>query len=159
MAFPLPLNTQPMEARLVAELPTDGGWQFEPKWDGFRCLAFKSGKQVELRAKSGKSLARYFPDVIECLRALPARKFVCDGELVIVARDRVSFADLQLRLHPAASRVAKLAAAQPAHLLWFDCLANETSVLLSAPLVQRRAALEKLAGRGSSCISVSPFTR
>jgi ATP-dependent DNA ligase len=77
--FPLPLDTAPMEAKLVEELPSGDGWQFEPKWDGFRCLIFKSGKDVDLRAKSGKPLSRYFPDVVERVRAMPQKKFVLDG--------------------------------------------------------------------------------
>ncbi|HYD86873.1 MAG TPA: ATP-dependent DNA ligase [Vitreimonas sp.] len=156
--FPLPLDTAPMEARLTEELPTDPGWQFEPKWDGFRCLAFKSGKDVDLRAKSGKPLARYFPDVVERVRAMPGKSFVVDGELVIAAEGGFSFEALQLRLHPAASRVAKLAAAQPAQLLLFDCLADARRTLLDKPLIERRAALEKLY-RDTSGIRLSPYTR
>lgn len=158
MGFAIPLATPPMEARLVAALPEDAGWQFEPKWDGFRCLVFKSNQHVELRAKSGKSLARYFPDIVACVRALPARNFVCDGELVIIAAGRLSFESLQLRLHPAASRVAKLAAAQPARLLLFDCLAQGRRVLLEQPLHVRRAALEQLMKSSNDCIALSPFT-
>src|SRR5438045_9503516 len=114
MEFPLPLDLPPMEARLVDDLPEDPGWQFEPKWDGFRCLAFKAGEEVELRAKSGKPLGRYFPDVVELLQAQPVERFVVDGELTIAVKGALSFAALQLRLHPAASRVRTLAAATPA---------------------------------------------
>ena len=99
-----------MEARLVEELPRDDGWQFEPKWDGFRCLAFRAGDEVELRAKSGKTLARYFPELVATLRALGPDRFVIDGELAIPIRDTLSFDALQARLHPAESRVRKLAA-------------------------------------------------
>ena len=157
--FPLPLTTAPMEARLVDNLPKDEGWQYEPKWDGFRCLAFKSGGEVELRAKSGKSLSRYFPDVVERVRALRKKSFVVDGELIIIDGNALSFEALQLRLHPAASRVAKLAADQPAQLLLFDCLANGQKSLLAAPLTQRRAALESLIGKAARCIRLSPYTR
>jgi ATP-dependent DNA ligase len=157
--FPLPVETtRPMEARLVETLPADDGWQFEPKWDGFRCLAFKSGKDVDLRAKSGKPLARYFPDVVEKVRAMKAKEFVIDGELIIVDEGALSFEALQLRLHPAASRVAKLASAQPAQLLLFDCLAVGKKSFLQAPLRERRAALEKLVGDGAPGICLSPFT-
>jgi ATP-dependent DNA ligase len=156
--FPLPLDTAPMEARLVDDLPAEDGWQFEPKWDGFRCLAFKSGKDVDLRAKSGKPLSRYFPDVVERVRVMPQRSFVLDGELVIVDKGAFSFEALQLRLHPAASRVAKLAAAQPAQLLLFDVLHNGRRALLDAPLLERRAALEQLY-RDEPCIQLSPYTR
>src|SRR5213078_1740609 len=104
---PLP----PMEAKSVEEIPTADGWQCEPKWDGFRCLAFRRGKEIYLQSKSGQPLARYFPDIVVALSRLPAKKFVLDGELVIDFAGRFSFDELQLRLHPAASRVQKLAAA------------------------------------------------
>jgi len=156
--FPLPLTTSPMEAKLVEELPADEGWQFEPKWDGFRCLTFKCGREVDLRAKSGKPLSRCFPDIVERVRAMPQKSFVLDGELAIVENGAFSFEALQLRLHPAASRVAKLAAAQPARLLLFDVLHNGRRSLLDAPLIERRAALEKLY-REKPCIQLSPYTR
>ena len=156
--FPLPLDTAPMEAKLVEDLPRGEGWQFEPKWDGFRCLIFKSGKDVDLRAKSGKPLSRYFPDVVERVRAMPQKKFVLDGELAIVENGAFSFGALQLRLHPAASRVAKLAAAQPAQVLLFDCLHDGRRSLLDKPLTERRAALEKLY-RKTPSIELSPYTR
>jgi ATP-dependent DNA ligase len=156
--FPLPLDTAPMEAKLVEEVPGDDGWQFEPKWDGFRCLLFKSGSDVDLRAKSGKPLSRYFPDVVERVKAMPQNRFVLDGELVIVDNGSFSFEALQLRLHPAASRVAKLAAAQPAQVLLFDCLHDGRKSLIGKPLVERRTALEKRY-RKTPCIQISPYTR
>lgn len=159
-AFALPVETtRPMEARLAEALPADDGWRYEPKWDGFRCLAFKAGKAVELRAKSGKSLSRYFPDVVERVRAMRTKAFVIDGELIIVADGALSFEALQLRLHPAASRVAKLAAAQPAQLLAFDCLAVGARSLLQAPLTERRQALEELLGGGAPGVRLSPYAR
>src|SRR3954464_9421505 len=103
----VPLGLEPMEAKLVTELPMGPGWQFEPKWDGFRCLAFRAGREVDLRAKSGKPLARYFPEVADNLLALSAKRFVLDGELVIPEGDSLSFDALQLRLHPAESRIRK----------------------------------------------------
>jgi ATP-dependent DNA ligase len=102
-----------MEAKLVTELPKDSGWQFEPKWDGFRCLAFRAGGDVEIKAKSGKSLSRFFPEVLENLRAVSAKTFVLDGELVIPVDGALSFDALQMRLHPAASRIERLPAAVP----------------------------------------------
>ncbi|MBV8653706.1 MAG: ATP-dependent DNA ligase, partial [Alphaproteobacteria bacterium] len=100
-----------MEARREGELPRAGGpWQYEPKWDGFRCLAFKSGDAVDLRAKSGKPLGRYFPEVVALLRTVDAPQFVVDGELVIEQDGRLDFEALQMRLHPAESRIRKLAA-------------------------------------------------
>src|SRR3954471_12983675 len=144
-ALPIPLDFAPMEAKLVDELPTDPGWRFEPKWDGFRCLAFRAGDEVELRAKSGKPLGRYFPDVVAMLKALPVKRFVIDGELTIAVDGQLSFDALQLRLHPAESRVRKLAAETPAGLVLFDCLLDAKGrSLLDAPLSTRRRELDAL---------------
>jgi ATP-dependent DNA ligase len=143
--LPLPLDFAPMEAKLTGMLPTDAGWRFEPKWDGFRCLAFRSGDQVDLRAKSGKPLARYFPDMAAVLKALPADRFILDGELTIPVNGELSFDALQMRLHPAESRVRKLAAETPAVFVLFDCLMDAKGrSLADAPLTERRAALEAL---------------
>ena len=159
MAFALPLTTETMEAKLVEALPSDAGWQFEPKWDGFRCLAYKSGGKVDLRAKSGKPLARFFPDIVERVGAMRADDFVIDGEIIIVDHGKLAFEALQMRLHPAASRVAKLAKEQPAQLMLFDCLARNGESLIKEPLSVRRAALEKLVGKGAPCVQLSPYTR
>src|SRR4030095_9701329 len=102
---PLP----PMEARLVDEIPTGSGWQYEPKWDGFRCVAFRNGEQIHLQSKAGQPLPRYFSDIVGALSRLPQQQFVLDGELVVPVGGALSFDELQLRLHPAASRVQKLA--------------------------------------------------
>lgn len=137
-----------MEAKLTDDLPIGPGWRFEPKWDGFRCLAFRSGAAVELRAKSGKPLGRYFPDMVATLSALPVEQFVLDGELTIPVDGELSFDALQMRLHPAESRVRKLAAEAPANLVLFDCLADARGrSLVEAPLSERRAALEALFAR------------
>src|SRR5258708_10642075 len=125
-ALPVPLDIQPMESKLVDKLPDGPDWQFEPKWDGFRCLAFRAGDAVELRAKSGKSLSRYFPEMVASLRALPARRFVVDGELAVPQGDTLSFDALQMRLHPAESRIRKLSAETPAIYILFDCLLGPT---------------------------------
>src|SRR5438105_9908575 len=101
---PLP----PMEARAVEQIPIGDGWQYEPKWDGFRCIAFRDGDTIYLQSKAGQPLARYFPDVVDNLAKLPQQQFVLDGELVIPVGGALSFNELQLRLHPAASRVQKL---------------------------------------------------
>ncbi len=146
--LPIPLDFAPMEAKLADDLPVDPGWRFEPKWDGFRCLAFRAGGEVELRAKSGKPLDRYFPDMVAALKALPVERFVVDGELTISVNGELSFDALQMRLHPAESRVRKLAAATPATLVLFDCLADAKGhSLAAAPLTERRAALEALFAR------------
>ena len=145
MDFPLGLDTKPMEARSVAALPEGLEWQFEPKWDGFRCLAFKSGDAVELRAKSGKPLGRYFPEMLEALRQATGGQFVLDGELVLRRDGALAFEALQDRLHPAASRVRTLAAATPAELILFDCLADPDGPMLDRDLGGRRAALAAVA--------------
>src|SRR4051812_33116949 len=100
----------PMEALSVDEIPAGQQWQYEPKWDGFRCLAFRDGRKVQLQSKSGQPLGRYFPELIEALLALKADKFVLDGEIVIPEGNGLSFDELLLRLHPAESRVRKLSA-------------------------------------------------
>jgi ATP-dependent DNA ligase len=158
----VPLDTPPMEARLVDELPDGNGWQFEPKWDGFRCLAFRDGEAVELRAKSGKTLTRYFPDMAAALRETPIERFVLDGELAIPIGETLSFDALQLRLHPAESRVRKLAAETPAIFILFDILLTpDNKSLIPAPLRERRAALEALFPRlaGQKMLRLSPYTR
>ncbi|PDT50251.1 ATP-dependent DNA ligase [Sinorhizobium fredii] len=148
--FALPVSTAPMEARSATEIPSDGAWQYEPKWDGFRCLAFKSGKEVDLRAKSGKPLGRFFPEVIALLQQLGASQFVVDGELVIEVDGRLSFDALQMRLHPAASRVQKLSQQTPARLILFDMLVDAKGVILTdKPLPIRRAALEAFAAENA----------
>ena len=121
----IPLDLAPMEAKLVTELPTEAGWQFEPKWDGFRCLAFRAGADVEIKAKSGKSLSRFFPEVLENLRAVSPKTFVLDGELVIPVDGALSFDALQMRLHPAESRIVRLSNETPATFIVFDCLAAQ----------------------------------
>jgi ATP-dependent DNA ligase len=133
----------PMEALLAAELPDGKGWQFEPKWDGFRCLARRDGGEVTLTSKSGKPLGRYFPDVVQMLEAVKEREFLLDGELIIPVGDALSFDALQLRLHPAESRVRKLAAEHPAELMLFDLLDIGGKDLTPEPLGERRKALEK----------------
>ena len=103
-----------MEARSVDAIPAGEEWQYEPKWDGFRCLLARDGDSVSMRSKSGQDLARYFPEVVAAARDLRARKFVLDGELVVQIGRRFSFDDLLQRIHPAASRVRKLSEEQPA---------------------------------------------
>lgn len=161
-ALAVPLSIQPMEARLVDKLPQEAGWQFEPKWDGFRCLAFRAAEEVELRAKSGKPLSRYFPEVVAMLGGLAPQRFVVDGELAIPLGKILSFDALQARLHPAESRVRKLAAETRAIFILFDCLmtADEAS-LVQAPLKNRRAALEDFfesSGHQAS-LKLTPYTR
>jgi ATP-dependent DNA ligase len=153
------LDTPPMEARLAGEIPEGRGWQFEPKWDGFRCLAFRDGGAVELMSKSGKPLGRYFPEIGKALLALAEQRFVLDGELVLPLGGVLSFAALQLRLHPAASRIAKLSHETPAQLMLFDCLQMGKEVMLDRPLGDRREALERfMRGVGGPRLRLSPAT-
>lgn len=157
-----PHSLAPMEAHLVATLPEEPGWQFEPKWDGFRCLAFRRGDEVDLRAKSGKPLARYFPEIVTGLRDVPLDPFVLDGELAIAQDDVLSFDALQMRLHPAETRIRKLAHETPAFLILFDALALPGEPHISKlPLTDRRRALEQAyaASAGNPYLRLSPFTR
>jgi ATP-dependent DNA ligase len=158
----IPLNLAPMEAQLVAELPMGDRWQYEPKWDGFRCIAFRAGEEVELRAKSGKSLTRFFPEVVVNLRAMPLNAFVIDGELIIEIGKVPDFEALQMRLHPAESRIKRLARDTPATLVAFDCLLHQPGKpLLSRPFSDRRRALETIAADmgGGNGLRVTSFTR
>jgi ATP-dependent DNA ligase len=150
---------EPMEAKLVDSLPAEPGWRFEPKWDGFRCLVFKDGEEVELQSKAGKPLGRYFPEVEAAVRALQAERLVLDGELVIETGGKLAFDALQARLHPAESRIRKLAAETPARIMVFDRLADDGGAsLLEARLTERRQALEALvAAEGSPDLLLSPY--
>lgn len=154
---------EPMEARSVDQLPDGKGWQYEPKWDGFRCVAFKDGATVRLQSKAGKPLERYFPDVVETVAALGARQCVLDGEIVIPVGGRLSFDELLLRVHPAASRVRKLVAEHPARLEVFDLLADERGKsLIERPLEERRERLEAFAKKyfdDASRLTLSRATR
>src|SRR5215470_4491411 len=118
---PLP----PMEALSVDEIPVGAEWQYEPKWDGFRCLVFRDGNKVELQSKSGQSLTRYFPELVEAAQKLKAGQYVLDGEIVVPRGKAFSFDDLLQRIHPAESRVRKLSAETPALLIVFDLLADD----------------------------------
>jgi len=152
-----------MEAQSVDEIPPEGDWQYEPKWDGFRCVVFRDGDSVELQSKAGQPLTRYFPEVVESVKAVKARQFVLDGELMVTAGRAFSFDDLLQRIHPAASRVARLSAEIPATLVVFDLLVDDSArSLVDLPLSTRRPALEEFAEtflRGSLGIHLSPATR
>ena len=135
-----------MEARSVDAIPRGSEWQYEPKWDGFRCLLSRDGDRVELRSKSGEDLTRYFPELVEAARKLKATDFVLDGEIVVRRGKAFSFDDLLQRIHPAASRVKKLAQETPGLFIAFDLLATTKDKKLSArPLGERRPALEAFA--------------
>ena len=164
MNLPVPLDLPPMEARLVAGIPSGDDWQFEPKWDGFRCLAFRDGDELALRSKSGQPFERYFPEIVARLQALDARRFVLDGELVVGVDGALSFDDLLQRIHPAESRVRLLARERPATFWVFDLLVDAAGkALLDAPLAERRTALEDFARRSippdDARLRLSPATR
>jgi len=152
----------PMEAVSVDEVPTGPQWQYEPKWDGFRCLIFRDGQKVELQAKSGKPLTRYFPEIVAAAQALQAKSFVLDGEIVVPDGAAFSFDALLQRIHPAASRIKRLAAETPALMIAFDLLADARGKsLVEMPLRERRPLLEAFADaqfRGAERFRLSPAT-
>jgi ATP-dependent DNA ligase len=156
--FPLP----PMEALSVDTIPEGEDWQYEPKWDGFRCLAFRDGGNVHLQSRSLQPLARYFPEVAEALAELDANHFVLDGEIAVPEGRGLSFDALLQRIHPAASRVKRLATETPAIYVVFDLLAvDDGKALLSIPLRERRARLEQFAAQyfvKGGLIRLSPVT-
>jgi len=156
-AHPL-ASTAPMEAKLVATLPDEGGWHYEPKWDGFRAIASRNGDAVEIMSKSGKSLARYFPEVVAMLAATRQQKFAIDGELILPVGDILSFDALQARLHPAESRIKRLSGQTPAQLMLFDCLSAANEDMLDRPFSERRRKLEQFharEGNGALLLSAS----
>ena len=160
MNLPVQPPYLPMEAVGVSALPEGHGWQYEPKWDGFRCLAFRDGSQVELVSKSGEPLARYFPEVVEAILHLPANRFAMDGEIFLP-----SFDGLLQRIHPAASRIAKLSKETPATYIVFDLLTDQDGINIAAlPLRERRPKLEQFAaqffpeGSAGERVQLSPAT-
>jgi ATP-dependent DNA ligase len=151
----------PMEARSAGALPSGDGWWFEPKWDGFRCVAFREGQDVRLQAKSSKPLERFFPEVVDMLRTLGPEPFIIDGELLVEAGGRFSFEALQARLHPSETRIRRLAAETPASLTLFDMLRSPTAGdLRERPLRERRTELERWASNlaNPGRLSVTPGT-
>jgi ATP-dependent DNA ligase len=162
MSLPLPKTYAPMEAEPARNLPPGPRWQYEPKWDGFRCLAFRDGNRVDLESKSGKPLTRYFPELVSSLAALRASKFVLDGEIVIPVDGNLSFDDLLMRIHPAVSRVAKLSKETPCLFIVFDLLVDgDGKQLIQLPLRERRKALEIFARkvmRSNNTLRLSPVT-
>jgi ATP-dependent DNA ligase len=162
MALALRPPFPPMEALSVDEIPSGPEWQYEPKWDGFRCLVFRDGGEVELQSKSGQPLTRYFPELVEAALAAKATRFVLDGEIAIPSNGAFSFDALLQRIHPAQSRVHKLAAETPALLIVFDLLVGaDGKALVDRPLRDRRKQLEAFARsylRGVKQIRLSPAT-
>jgi len=157
--LPVPEPIHPMEAKSVGELPVGDGWLYEPKWDGFRCLALKDGASVELQGKSGKPLARYFPEVVKMLSAINLKHAALDGELRIEIGGVASFDALQMRLHPAATRIKKLSEETPATLVVFDTLLNAKGLPIhELPLRKRQAELQRLARKFKNGLSMSEAT-
>ena len=163
MALELRPPIAPMEALPVETIPTGPDWQYEPKWDGFRCLAFRDGDDVRLWSKAGRPLNRYFPEMVAALGALDASAFVLDGELAVPADGGFSFDALLQRIHPAASRVKRLAGETPAIFIAFDLLAGaDGRSLMASPLQARRQQLDGFAQRyfpGHPSIRLSPATQ
>jgi ATP-dependent DNA ligase len=163
MALPISKDYPPMEAMSATTLPTGSEWQYEPKWDGFRCLAFRNEKNIDLQSKAGKPLTRYFPELAAALAKLKATKFVVDGEIVIPFEGGLSFDELLMRIHPSASRVEKLSRETPCVFIVFDLLLDgEGKSLVKLPLVERREALEKFASKNfirDGMIRLSPVTQ
>ena len=162
MSLPIKPGYPPMEALLVNEIPIGENWQYEPKWDGFRCLAFRDGDTVELQSKSGQSLGRYFPEIVAAIAQVKASTFVIDGELIITLDGEPSFDALLQRIHPAASRVTKLSNETPARFIVFDLLVDEKGgAIAEEPLRKRRQRLESFAKKflaKNKVIELSPKT-
>src|SRR5437763_13441855 len=148
-----------MLAKRVEELPPGDTWIFEPKWDGFRALVFRDGDEIMIQSRDEKPLNRYFPELVEPLLAqLPAR-CVLDGEIVIARNGALDFEALQLRIHPAASRVKLLAAQTPASVVFFDLLSVDDRDLRNEPFATRRAELESMLAKATPPIHITPATR
>jgi ATP-dependent DNA ligase len=163
MSLPVSKKFPPMEAQPATELPAGPEWHYEPKWDGFRCLAFRDDEKVELVSKSQKPLTRYFPELVAELSSLKAKKFVLDGEIVIPVDGTLSFDDLLMRIHPAESRIRKLSQQTPCVFIVFDLLVDDRGKsLIDLPLHERRRKLEIFAKKyfkKGGLIRLSPMTR
>lgn len=162
MTLPLPIDYAPMEADTAREIPSGPEWEYEPKWDGFRCLAFRDAGSIHIMSKSGQPLARYFPEITAALTALAAKEFVVDGELIVTQQRTLDFDALLQRIHPAESRIKKLSQETPATLMAFDLLVNDRGTDLTAQtLDERRSELEAFAEKylsGQERIRLSPRT-
>src|ERR1051326_5533766 len=162
MTLPLKQPYLPMEAKSVEKLPAGEQWQYEPKWDGFRCVGCRDSAHVDLQSKSGQPLARYFPEIVDALLKLKVKQFVIDGEIVVPVKGKFSFDDLLMRIHPAASRIKKLSQETPAKLIVFDLLVDDRGQsLVDLPLKQRRKKLDAFAKKffaKHKSIELSPCT-
>ncbi|KAA9162962.1 ATP-dependent DNA ligase [Amycolatopsis acidicola] len=158
MDLPVSPPVKPMLSKAVHELPRAPGLRYEPKWDGFRCIVFRDGDEVELGSRNDRPLTRYFPELVELLKASLPTRCVVDGEIVIVTEQGLDFDSLQLRLHPAASRVRKLAAETPASFVVFDLLALDDEDLTGEPFAERRRRLEGIVGGELARVHLTPMT-
>ena len=156
----LPVNPPilPMLAKRISELPPGSGWIFEPKWDGFRTLIFRDGDELFIQSRDEKPLDRYFPELIEPLKAQLPERCVLDGEIVIARDGALDFEALQLRLHPAASRVKMLSGQIPASVVFFDVLCEGDRDLRGAPFSERRSVLESMLARAAPPLHLTPAT-
>ncbi len=163
MSLPLATDFAPMEAESAKSIPTGEEWEYEPKWDGFRCICFRDGESVELMSKAGQPLGRYFPELVEALLALKAKQYVLDGEIIVTEKRTLNFDALLQRIHPAESRIRKLAKETPATLVVFDLLANDRAENITGRVLeQRREQLERFAKKyfgAHERIRLSPRTR
>src|SRR5579871_5015173 len=157
----LPLNPPllPMLAKRVEEIPSGSGWIFEPKWDGFRVIVFRDGSEVLLQSRDAKPLNRYFPEVIAPLQAQLPERCVLDGEIVVASPRGLDFDALQLRIHPAASRVKRLAEQMPSSIVFFDLMCVDDGSFLNEPFELRRQNLEKILAGAQKPLHVTPATR
>src|SRR5947208_1329879 len=158
MRLPFAPPLAPMLSSAADALPEGDGWQFEPKWDGFRTLVFRDGDEILLQSRDEKPMNRYFPELIAPLAAVLPERCVVDGEIVIVGEDGLDFEALLLRIHPAASRVKLLAAQMPASFVAWDLLALGDEDLREAPLAERRARLEQAMAGAARPVHLSPAT-
>jgi len=149
----------PMLAKRIEQLPPGDEWIFEPKWDGFRALVFRDNDEILIQSRDEKPLNRYFPELLDPLRKALPRRCVLDGEIVIVTNDGLDFDQLQLRLHPAESRVRKLAAETPSSVVFFDLLSDGKHDLCGEPFEKRRAQLEKMVGSAEPPLHLTPATK
>ena len=158
MRLPVMPPVAPMLAKLARTMPEGDGYVYEPKWDGFRCIVFRDGDDIELGSRNERPLTRYFPDVVEAVRSAMPERCVVDGEIVIAGADGLDFDTLQLRLHPAESRVRKLAGETPAAFVAFDLLAEGEDDLRRLPFSERRARLEAALAGAAAPVYLTPAT-
>ena len=159
MSTPIPIEMEPMLAAVQPRLPQGDGWEYEPKWDGFRIVAHRDGDSVVLVSRGARPMTRYFPEIVPAFRALPADRVALDGELVVVGAAGLDFDALQQRIHPAASRILLLSESTPVTYVAFDLLAEGGEDLRPLPLSERRSRLERLVAGAGQQLRLTPMTR